>query len=167
MKTVGLGPPVAGVRQTLIRRVGISEKHVENHVRSKRRKFAAHFVTLAIIPDTAWFSIGDKPPHDRDFSVSRWTGVRLNAGKHCLDFRERKAFERARAVRRFVRGGFDLHDEKRRASSPALGNECVLRSGSGHSRAPGEVKQRSARRSGRTAVPTKGKRAVAEGAKRP
>jgi hypothetical protein len=84
-----------------------------------------------------------------------------------LDFREREAYERARAIRRFVRGGFDMHDEKRRASVPALGSECVLRSGSGRSRAPGEVKRRRARRSGRPAVPTKGKRAVAEGAKRP
>ena len=53
VKTGGLGPPMAGVRQRLIRRVGFPEKRFENAIRPKRRKFAAHFVTLAIIPDTA------------------------------------------------------------------------------------------------------------------
>lgn len=155
------------MRQRLIRRVSFPAKRLKDAIWSERRKFAAHFVTLAIIPDTAWFTIGDKSPHDRDFSVSRRTCIRLNAGKQLLDFRQRETFERTRAIRRFLRGGFDVHDENRRASSPALGNECVLRSGSGRSRALGEVKRGRARRSGRSAVPTKGKHSLAEEAKRP
>ena len=51
VKTDGLGSPVAGVKQRLIRRVAFPEKHAENAVRSKRRKFAAHFVTSAPILD--------------------------------------------------------------------------------------------------------------------
>jgi len=50
-KTDGLGPPVAGMKQRLIRRVDFPKKRVENPVRSKLRKFTAQFVTLAIIPD--------------------------------------------------------------------------------------------------------------------
>jgi hypothetical protein len=42
---------------------------------------------------------------------------------------ESDSFERAGAVGSFLRGGFDLHDGKRRASSPAPGSEYVLRSG--------------------------------------
>jgi len=74
VKTGRLCLPVAGVRQRLIRWVGFPENRVEDAIRPKRREFAAHFVTSEIIPDTAWFAIGEKPPHGRDFSVSRWTG---------------------------------------------------------------------------------------------
>jgi len=115
VKTDGLCLSASGAKPSLQRRVGLFEKCVENSIRPKRRKFTEDFVTPAIVPDSAWVPIGEEAPHDGHLSVCRWTSVGLKVGKHFLNFGERESFEGAGAIRRFLRGGFDLHDVKLRA----------------------------------------------------
>lgn len=97
----------------LKRRVSFAEKRVENSIRTKRRKFAEDFVAPAIVPNPARLPVGEELPRDGHLAVGRWTCVRCNVGKSVLNFGERESFEGARAVRGDLRGGFDLHDEKR------------------------------------------------------
>ena len=59
----------------LKRRVGLSEKRVENSIRTKRRKFAEDFVTPAIVPNPTRLPVGEESPRDGHLSVGRWTCV--------------------------------------------------------------------------------------------